>query len=72
MLLLILDLHTSSDRPLGDVRLVGSIENGEGAVEILTTVGWSSICPDSSWEDSDALAICQNLGYVYGHAYVVV
>lgn len=53
---------------VGDLRLVGSVENGRGAVEIATSEGWFSICPDSSWQDSDARVICQNLGYEDGVA----
>lgn len=51
---------------LGEVRLVGSTENGRGVIEILADIGWSTICPDSSWERSDATAICRNLGYESG------
>ncbi len=66
---IIIGLYSTNNFSVGDVRLVGSVANGEGAVEIFPTVGWSSICPDSSWEDSDALAICQNLGYESGRIY---
>lgn len=52
----------------GDVRLKGSVANGRGAVEIYTRLGWSSICPDSSWTSTDAAVICQNLGYESGVA----
>lgn len=50
----------------GDLRLVGSTANGHGAVEIYTRLGWSSICPDDEWTNSDAAVICQRLGYGSG------
>lgn len=65
------DLHTiatTSNLLYGDVRLVGNQENGRGAVEISTNLGWTTICPDSSWTDSDANAICQILGYDFGRS----
>lgn len=31
-------------------------------------MGWQGICPDSSWTDSDARTICQDLGYDTGSA----
>ena len=52
----------------GDVRLVGSQVNEQGAVEIYTRLGWSSICPDEEWTDADAEIICQRLGYDSGTA----
>ena len=51
---------------LGDLRLVGSSENGRGAVEIYTQLGLVSICPDSSWNDRVAQTICESLGYESG------
>lgn len=51
------------------MRLKGDYEDGAGAVEIYTrSFGWATICPDSSWENSDAIVICQNLGYESGEA----
>ena len=52
---------------LGDIRLFGDTRNGHGAVQIYSiTLGWQGICPDSSWTDSDAVTICQDLGYDSG------
>ena len=52
---------------LGDIRLFGDARNGYGAVEIYSsTRGWLGICPDSFWTDSDAVAVCQHLGYSGG------
>lgn len=50
----------------GDLRLIGSTSNGVGAVEIYTQLGWTTICPDSEWSNSDANAVCQRLGYDSG------
>ena len=51
----------------GDIRLFGDPRNGYGAVEIYSNMnGWQGICPDSSWTDSDAVTICQDLGYASG------
>ena len=61
------DLH-SGVMMSGDVRLVGDTLNGQGAVEILTTQGYRTICPDSTWTDSVATIICQNLGYESGQS----
>ncbi len=66
-----LALHTLSGaltQQEGDVRLKGLPNNGRGVVEIFTHVGWSTICPDSSWTLSDANFVCQALGYESGNA----
>ena len=52
----------------GDLRLVGSTANGQGAVEIYSRLGWTSICPDEEWTDSDADVVCQRLGYDSGRS----
>ena len=64
-------LFTSTDvhppgQQIGDIRLFGDPRNGYGAVEISTGAGWWGICPDSTWTDSDATTICQDLGYASG------
>ncbi len=62
-------LHTVSGGGvsiLGDLRLVGSSENGRGAVEIYTQLGPVSICPDSNWNNGVAQKICEVLGYESG------
>ena len=52
----------------GDVRLVGSVMNGMGAVEIYARdLTWISVCPDSSiFSDDAANAVCVQLGYESG------
>ena len=50
----------------GDLRLIGSTANGAGAVEIYSRLGWTTICPDDQWSNSDADAVCQRLGYDSG------
>ena len=51
----------------GDIRLFGSSVHFSGAVQIYSDeFGWQGICPDSDWTDSDADAICQQLGFVGG------
>ena len=60
-------VHPGGPQP-GDIRLFGDSRNGHGAVQIYTvTNGWQGICPDSSWTSSDAVTICQDLGYQYGN-----
>ena len=62
------DLHTPGPNA-GDIRLLGSPDNGAGAVEIYTdNVGWTGICPDSSWTDEDSETVCRALGYDSGIA----
>lgn len=77
-----LDSHTSSSisiiavlalvgvhvakQQIGDFRLFGNGSNGAGAVQIFTSLGWSGICPDSSWTTSVARVFCQALGYDVG------
>lgn len=66
MLVSCTDIHPAG--PLsGDIRLFGDVRNGYGAVEIYSiTRGWLGICPDRFWTDSDAVAVCQHLGYSSG------
>ena len=62
------DIHTPGPNA-GDIRLLGSPDNGAGAVEIYTdNVGWTGICPDSSWTSEDAGVVCRALGYDSGVA----
>ena len=58
------DLHIAGEQ-IGDVRLFGARDSGVGAVEILTSLGWTGICPDG-WSISNARIICQALGYDIG------
>ncbi|KAL5493974.1 hypothetical protein EMCRGX_G015229 [Ephydatia muelleri] len=48
----------------GDVRLVGSPTNGQGAVEIYdqASLKWYRVCP-TGWTSSYASVVCQRLGY---------
>ena len=60
------DVHQTGPES-GDIRLFGDTRNGYGAVEIYSSrLSWQGICPDSSWTDSDAATICQDLGYENG------
>ena len=60
------DIHTGGPQS-GDIRLFGDTSNGHGAVSIYSNIyGWQGICPDSSWTDTDADIICQDLGYESG------
>lgn len=60
-------VHPSNGPQSGDIRLFGDVRDGHGAVQIYTvTLGWQGICPDSSWTDSDAATVCQDLGYQSG------
>lgn len=63
------DVHSVGQGPfgeeIGDIRLNGDVENGRGAVEIYTSFGWSSVCPDG-FDDSDAAVICRQFGYSSG------
>ncbi len=53
------DLHTvdNFNSSFGTIRLVGEVSNGQGVVEVLTSIGWSTIFPDSSWTNSEATSI---------------
>ena len=51
----------------GDIRLVGDLTNGDGAVEYYRVgFGWLAVCPDSTWDDDDATVACRQLGYSDG------
>ena len=50
----------TSDSTDNDVRLVGSITDGQGAVEMkVTTYGWVRLCPGAF----DLSGVCNKLGY---------
>ena len=60
------DVHPTGEQS-GDIRLFGDPRNGYGAVEIYSSrLNWQGICPDSSWTNTDAATICQDLGYASG------
>ena len=60
-------VHPGNGPQSGDIRLFGDVRDGHGAVQIYTvTLGWQGICPDSSWTNSDAAIVCQDLGYQSG------
>ena len=66
MLIPFTDVHPAGVQS-GDIRLFGDVRNGYGGVEYHSLLsGWSGICPDSFWNDSDAAAVCQYLGYTSG------
>lgn len=64
-----IDTHTHAAQTQYDVRLVGDQDNGQGAVEVYIQSGWVRVCPDNSvWGDSQASAVCTQLGYDSGRA----
>ncbi len=63
------EIHVAGEQ-IGDVRLFGARSSGIGAVEILTSIGWTGICPDT-WTGSSSNVICQALGYDFGTATVL-
>lgn len=46
----------------GHLRLVGGHDDNEGRVEICSNGVWATIW-DINWDISDALVVCQQLGY---------
>ena len=50
----------SSDSNYNDVRLVGSVTDGQGAVEMnIASYGWVRLCPEAF----DLSGVCSKLGY---------
>ena len=47
----------------GDIRLVGGSIPNEGRVEICIDSAWGTVC-DDSWGTSDAMVVCNQLGYL--------
>ena len=46
----------------GDVRLVGSVREYEGRVEVCINKAWGNIC-HNGWDASDGNVICGQLGF---------
>ena len=46
----------------GDVRLMNGTAPNEGRVEICYSGVWGSVC-DSSWDSSDAVIVCRQMGF---------
>ena len=46
----------------GEIRLVNSVIDQEGRVEVCFNGVWSSIC-DDGWDKTDAYIVCSQLGY---------
>ena len=49
----------------GDVRLVGGEYNNEGTVEVCFNNLWGLVS-DVGWNNTDALVVCNQLGYTGG------
>ena len=52
----------------GDIQLVGGESEREGRVEICYNGVWGTVCADSSWNEVNANAVCQQLGITYQRA----
>ena len=46
----------------GDIRLADGRYGSEGRVEICYNGKWGTVC-DDRWDDKDAMAVCQQLGF---------
>ena len=47
----------------GDVRLAGGAAPYEGRVEYCLRNSFGTVCDDRTWDDTDALVVCNQLGY---------
>ena len=56
-----LPLSPSAD----NIRLAGGNGTYEGRVEVFHDDQWGTVC-DDSWDNSDAIVVCQSLGYPSG------
>ena len=48
----------------GEIRLQGSFQNGSGRVEVCKNNAWGTVC-DDSWDNSNAMVVCRQLGYPF-------
>ncbi len=50
---------------LGEIRLAGSTNEGEGRVEVCLDGYWGTVC-DNNWDLTDAGVVCEQLGFERG------
>ena len=68
--MLIPDAAMFDDCEDGDVRLVGSVREYEGRVEVCINNAWGNIC-HHSWDASDGNVVCGQLGFQkFGKFYI--